>query len=385
MPRYSSAISAVGRQLLAGRVAPELAAHALVHALGEGLGQPVGQRLQHDAAVVVGRVDVAGERLGLADAGRDGEGADVVGEPALLGRDEIGQRRVGPVGPVLARHLLAQRVQHGESATCAPSSAYSSMSSPTALAGQKPITALAVSHLLLDQPLQHGLRVVEQLLGFGTDHVVLEDAGILALQLPGLEEGRPVDVGHQLGQLVALERAGADQLRRRRDVARPVDLEPVVACGRQRQARLLGLALEIGVADLHVLLAHVVHVRAAIGVVHQGRHHAHRAARVRDVDGLPAQVVGRDLHRRVHAAGGGAADQQRHVEALALHLGRHVAHLVERGRDQPRQADDVGLLALGGLQDLLPPAPSRRGRSPRSCCTGARRRRCSCRCRARRP
>ena len=59
-----------GRQLLARRVAPELAAHALVHALGEGLGQPVGQRLEHDAPVVVGRIDMAGERFGLADAGR---------------------------------------------------------------------------------------------------------------------------------------------------------------------------------------------------------------------------------------------------------------------------------------------------------------------------
>ena len=86
------------------------------------------------------------QRLGLADAGRDGEGADVVGKPALLGRDEIGERRVGPVAPVLARHLLAQRVQHRERRLARSSSANSSMSSPTALAGQKPTTALAVSH-----------------------------------------------------------------------------------------------------------------------------------------------------------------------------------------------------------------------------------------------
>ena len=123
MPRYFSAISSSVDQPLARRIAPQLAAHALVHALGEGLGQPVGQRLQHDAAVVVGLVDMARERLGLADAGRDGEGADVVGEPGLLGRDEVGERRVGAVAPVLARHLLAQRVQHGQPRACASSSA----------------------------------------------------------------------------------------------------------------------------------------------------------------------------------------------------------------------------------------------------------------------
>ena len=59
-----------------------------------------------------------------------------------------------------------------------------------------------------------------------------------------------------------------------------------------------------------------------------------------------------DLHRRVGAAGGGAADHQRQLEALALHLGGDVAHLVERGRDQAGEPDDVGLLGPGGLQDL---------------------------------
>ena len=41
-----------------------------------------------------------------------------------------------------------------------------------------------------------------------------------------------------------------------------------------------------------------------------------------------------------------------HVEALALHLGGNKAHLVERRRDEAGQADDVDLLALGGLEDF---------------------------------
>ena len=59
-----------------------------------------------------------------------------------------------------------------------------------------------------------------------------------------------------------------------------------------------------------------------------------------------------DLHRRVHAAGRRAADQQRNVEALALHLGGHMHHLVERRRDQAGQADDVDLSVARRLQDL---------------------------------
>ena len=59
-----------------------------------------------------------------------------------------------------------------------------------------------------------------------------------------------------------------------------------------------------------------------------------------------------DLHRRVHAARGGAADQQRDVEAVALHLGGDVRHLVERGRDQAGEPDDVDPLGLRRLEDL---------------------------------
>ena len=78
--------------------------------------------------------------------GRHRERADIVGEPALLRRHEIGERGVGPVAPVLARHLLAQRVQHGEQRLARRRPRNSSTSSPTAFAGQKPITALAVTH-----------------------------------------------------------------------------------------------------------------------------------------------------------------------------------------------------------------------------------------------
>ena len=60
-----------------------------------------------------------------------------------------------------------------------------------------------------------------------------------------------------------------------------------------------------------------------------------------------------NLHRRVHAARRRPADQQRHLEALPLHLGRDVAHLVERRRDQAGEADDIRLLGDGGLQDFF--------------------------------
>ena len=84
--------------------------------------------------------------------------------------------------------------------------------------------------------------------------------------------------------------------------------------------------------------------------------HAHAARGIGHVDHRPF-VMRRDLHRRVHAAGGGAADQQRDLpdaEVLVLlHLAGHVLHLFQAGRDQARQADDVRALDLGPGQDLV--------------------------------
>ena len=54
----------------------------------------------------------------------------------------------------------------------------------------------------------------------------------------------------------------------------------------------------------------------------------------------------------MHAAGGGAADEQRAIKALALHFHGDEAHLIERRRDEARQTDDVGLLALCRLENL---------------------------------
>ena len=91
---------------------------------------------------------------------------------------------------------------------------------------------------------------------------------------------------------------------------------------------------------------------AALVVGEQGGCDRDRPRGVLDPDHR-ALVARRHLDGRVRARGGGAADQQRDLEPLALHLAGEVDHLVERRRDQPGQADQVGA-DLGGLvEDLL--------------------------------
>ena len=79
---------------------------------------------------------------------------------------------------------------------------------------------------------------------------------------------------------------------------------------------------------------------------------ADRAARVIDVHGLRARVAGMDLDRGVDAARRRAADQQGNVEALALHFGGDMNHLVERRRDEAGEADHVDLLLARDSEDL---------------------------------
>ena len=59
-----------------------------------------------------------------------------------------------------------------------------------------------------------------------------------------------------------------------------------------------------------------------------------------------------NLDRGMDAARRRAADQERNVEALALHLGGDVNHLVERRRDEAGKADRVGLLLARDGEDL---------------------------------
>ena len=85
--------------------------------------------------------------------------------------------------------------------------------------------------------------------------------------------------------------------------------------------------------------------------IDERRRDADRPRRVDHVDdrGVVARL---DLHRGVRPRRRRPADQQRDLEALPFHLGGDERHLLERRRDQPRQADQVGVPLAGRLEDL---------------------------------
>ena len=229
-------------QVLVGRVAPEVVPDPLVHPLGERLGEPVGQRLEQDRVVVVHRGLELVDLVVRAEPGRDRERADVVGPAAVLGRHEVGH---GPVGDALAvLALLAQRVQRRRHGLAGLVGVDLDVVADR-VGREQAEDAVGAQPLLLDELVEHPLRVLVELGRGLTGRRVVEDVGEAALHLPGEEERTPVDVVAQLGDRVVVEGPhelgdgavaaaaglatqqllllGGHEVRHRRPVAAPVD------------------------------------------------------------------------------------------------------------------------------------------------------------------
>ena len=182
--------------------------------------------------------------------------------------------------------------------------------------------------------------------------------GVGAGQLPCREERRPVDPGNELVEWVIVEGLRAEEARPRRRQGGPVDREAVPAGLLDRVSLLLRLAVAPLAPDLLVLLADPLDERLVRILAEELPRDADGARGIQDVHDR-AGVARLDLHRGVGSRRRGATDEERGGEALAFHLGRDERHLLERGRDEPREADEIGVQLACRLED-----PCRRDHDP---------------------
>mmetsp|Transcript_7282 Transcript_7282/g.22028 ORF Transcript_7282/g.22028 Transcript_7282/m.22028 type:complete len:1134 (+) Transcript_7282:306-3707(+) len=348
----------VRAQRLIGGVTPVLGADLGVHDLGEGLGETVGERLGEDVGVVVvGVLELLGDHI-EAEARRGDERAHVVLNAAALGGDEVSEREVRLLVVLLLR-LLAQREEGVGSLVTRAVLGVELDVVAHRVGGEDAEHGAQRQALAHHDVLEHLLRVVEELLRFTADRLVVEDLRVAAVrvapaQLPHLEEGVPVDeVDHLLDGKVAqhvhagLLRGHGGVLRRREVNTQRLGarlLERDVPAVLQPRVELL--------AHLLVRLARVVDEVILPAVVDERAAHRHGARGVEHVHDRPA-VLRDELDSGVHAARGGAANQQWDLDARLLHLLGHGDHLVERGRDEAAQAEDVGLVFPARVQDAL--------------------------------
>ena len=326
-------------ELLVGRV--PLAADLLVEVLRERLREAVGERLRHDRPVVVVLGLVGLGQLVGAEAGGDGEGADVILDVGLQRRDEVRDRLVRL--SLAAIGLLPEAVED-------PASVEDEVVA-VGMGGEVPVDAARLEQVLRHDPIEHLLPDLEQLPS-GLAHLrVFEDLRVAPLQLPGGEEEGPVDVVAEHRE-VGLDGPGPDERGRRSVLRPPVHLETVLerlAVGEERR-----LQLRLVERAEPVLVLPVVGVQLRLArLVEQGAHHADDARGVHDVDdGL--RVRRRDLHRRVLLRGRGAADQQRvaSARAAASPSPRSPSRSSE-GVIRPERPITSRLLALGRIEDRL--------------------------------
>ena len=112
-----------------------------------------------------------------------------------------------------------------------------------------------------------------------------------------------------------------------------------------------GAVLEL-FANFRLLFAILMVERLARLGLHQSAHHRHGARSIDDVNRF--MLVGRrDLYRRVTLAGGGAADEQRNLQATPRHLAGDMGHFIQRRRDQTAETDNIGLLFNRRVDDLV--------------------------------
>ena len=119
----------------------------------------------------------------LEPVNADREAADPV---LAFGIDEVGEAHVGAAFPLL--HLLAKK---GDASPVVAGEHQDIV--VFALAAPQPDRRLGRHPALRNDLVEHRLRVREEVRGAFADDRVLKNGRIIAGQLPGAEEGRPVD------------------------------------------------------------------------------------------------------------------------------------------------------------------------------------------------
>mmetsp|Transcript_32548 Transcript_32548/g.64553 ORF Transcript_32548/g.64553 Transcript_32548/m.64553 type:complete len:288 (-) Transcript_32548:1132-1995(-) len=198
-----------------------------------------------------------------------------------------------------------------------------------------------------------------ELLSLRAHLIIIEDlriasVGIATTQLPGLEEGVPVDEwDHILNALrYHLDSHLIGALSRRISVE--IDLKPLA--GRLRHVQIHA-ALQTGkvvLAHLLVLFHHRLNVLDFVGI-EKVRYYSHRTTGVKNVNDW---VVGRRVHRSnlhscVHLGCSSATNQQGLLHTALGHFLGHGHHLIKRRGDQTGKTDHIHIQSKRFIQDFL--------------------------------
>ena len=194
------------------------------------------------------------------------------------------------------------------------------------------------------------MGIVEHAFRLVTDDGILQDVRVFSVEVPGLEEGRPIDERHQIGQGIIAQREHPQLLRGCRFKGK-IGAEPLGARGFQRHKPFFLLADFVLPFEAVVIGPDLGAVGLSV-VAEQLLHHGDGTGSVVHVD-QGAGISRLNFYSGVHPRSRGAANEQRQADVLALHLPRHKDHFVQGGGDESAEANGIHAVGQGFVQDFL--------------------------------
>ena len=204
----------LGNQIIDGQgflfaISP-FSADPLVQILGEGFRQSIRQRLGHDGIVLIVILLEFLRQLLRAMARGDSKSADGIHQPAGSGSNEISERHLRLAS--LALLLLAQCVKPGQFLNAGRVRVKDNIIA-VAAGRIEAINRLGFEKFLFDNFSEQISSVGEQFACRRSSARIIEQIGVAAANLPGMEKRRPIDVRHQFRDRKIRQHPPSDEIR----------------------------------------------------------------------------------------------------------------------------------------------------------------------------
>ena len=221
-----------------------------------------------------------------------GKAANIIGSFG----DKIGQRII--CAPIITLHLLAQRMQTRALRTARFISENHNI---IAIARGRPKAdnRFGGQPFFINHLVEHGLRVIEQIGCRFADHIIGQNCRIAPVQIPALEERRPINIVAQFGQIIIVKDFRAGELRLD-GLVLFFGSPRIFARLTNRRSLVFSPTPRMGFRHRFIIGANFSLVIAAFFFRQEIAGNANSAAGIGHINGLALLVIRIDFYRRMH-------------------------------------------------------------------------------------
>jgi hypothetical protein len=344
-----------GCEVLLWSVTPGFLSYVLVNLLSKSLCKSIGQGFHHHIVVVVAFFNVLFADFLLLESSRTSEESNIISLSTRLWSNEIAHGN--EVVLVFVKLLSECAVSCFEGGAIVLVVNFNIIII-IRVARIEPNNGSSLYEVTVDDLFEHFLGSIIELLSLLTNIFVFEDlwvgpVGVLASDLPGLEEWIPVDVWKNLLKIIIFIDLGAEEGRLDDSETLPVGSEGLRSSLGEGDEALVLLAVVVLFSQFFVLGLDVVLVLLLVERVEELLDDDNSSGGVENVGGLIVLVVWVDFDGGVHLGGGGSTDQEWDVDSSLSELLGIEDHFIKGWGNESGQSNDVGLFSLHAVDDCL--------------------------------